>query len=80
MRRELSLSAEEERVVRALWREPEMDFDELARRAELPAPKLLTLSLQMEMKRILRRLPGRRVALADGVREWCGGGGGKGRR
>jgi DNA processing protein len=76
IRRELSLSPEEERVVRALWREPEMDFDELARRAELGAPRLLTLSLQMEMKRILRRLPGRRVALADGVREWCGGGGG----
>ena len=70
IRQQLRLSPEEERVVRALWREPEMDFDELARRAELPVQRLLTLSLQMEMKRILRRLPGRRVALADGVRGW----------
>ena len=36
----------------------------------LAVQRLLTLSLQMEMKRILRRLPGRRVALADGVRGW----------
>lgn len=74
IRQRLPLSPEEERVVRALWREPEMDLDELARRAELPVQRLLTLSLQMEMKRILRRLPGRRVALADGVRGWTFGG------
>lgn len=75
IRQRLPLSPEEERVVRALWREPEMDLDELARRAELPVQRLLTLSLQMEMKRILRRLPGRRVALADGVRGWTFPGG-----
>lgn len=75
IRQRLPLSSEEERVVRALWREPEMDLDELARRAELPVQRLLTLSLQMEMKRILRRLPGRRVALADGVRGWTFPGG-----
>ncbi len=63
------LSPAEARVVKALWRDAEADLDEVVRRTGLSAAQLLTVSMQLEMKRVVRRLPGRRLALADGVRQ-----------
>ena len=64
----VQLSADEQAVLRALFEEP-LDVDSLARRANLPMPLLTSMLLGLEMKRVIRMLPGRIVALADGVRE-----------
>ena len=64
----VQLSAEEQAVIKALFEDP-LDVDSLARRANLPMPKLNAMLLGLEMKRVIRMLPGRMVALADGVRE-----------
>lgn len=69
-RQRLTLAPAEEAVVRALWTEPELDFDVLIRRTGLSSARLMTLSMQLEMKRVLRRLPGRRLALMDEIRQW----------
>lgn len=57
-----SFSEEEERVVEAL-KEGELDADTLARRAALPPAKLGALLVGLEIKRVVRMLPGRLVAL-----------------
>jgi DNA processing protein len=57
-RQRLTLAAPEEAVVRALWSEPELDFDVLVRRTGLSSAQLMTVSMQLEMKRVVRRLPG----------------------
>ena len=57
-------------MVRALWTEPELDFDVLIRKTGLSSAQLMTLSMQLEMKRVIRRLPGRRLALMDEIRRW----------
>ncbi len=69
-RQRLTLTPAEESIVRALWEEPELDFDVLIRRTELSSAQLMTLTMQMEMKRLIRRLPGRRLALMDEIRQW----------
>jgi DNA processing protein len=69
-RQRLTLAPAEEAVVRALWTEPEMDVDVLIRRTGLSSAQLMTLSMQLEMKRVIRRLPGRRLALMDEIRQW----------
>ena len=69
-RQRLTLGPPEEAVVRALWAEPEMDFDVLIRKTGLSSAQLMTLSMQLEMKRVVRRLPGRRLALMDEIRQW----------
>ena len=69
-RQRLTLAPAEEAVVRALWTEPELDFDVLIRRTGLSSASLMTLAMQLEMKRVLRRLPGRRLALMDEIRHW----------
>ena len=69
-RRNLALSKAEEAIVRALWTEPELDFDVLIRRTETTPAQLATLTMQLEMKRVVRRLPGRRLALLDEIRRW----------
>ena len=69
-RQRLTLAPAEESVVRALWTEPEMDFDVLIRRTGITSAQLMTLAMQLEMKRIIRRLPGRRLALLDEIRQW----------
>lgn len=69
-RQRLTLAPAEEAVVRALWTEPELDFDVLIRKTGLSSAQLLTLSMQLEMKRVVRRLPGRRLALLDEIRQW----------
>ena len=69
-RQRLTLLPAEEAVVRALWTEPELDVDVLIRRTGLSSAQLMTLTMQLEMKRVLRRLPGRRLALMDEIRGW----------
>ena len=69
-RQRLTLLPAEESVVRALWTEPELDVDVLIRRTGLSSAQLMTLSMQLEMKRVIRRLPGRRLALMDEIRQW----------
>ncbi len=69
-RQRLTLSGPEHAVVRALWPEPELDFDVLIRKTGLPSAQLMTLAMQLEMKKIIRRLPGRRLALMDDIRRW----------
>ena len=69
-RQRLTLAPPEAAVVRALWSEPELDFDVLVRKTGLSSAQLMTLSMQLEMKRVLRRLPGRRLALMDEIRQW----------
>lgn len=69
-RQRLTLLPAEQSVVRALWTEPELDFDVLIRRTGLSSAQLMTLAMQLEMKRVIRRLPGRRLALMDEIRQW----------
>lgn len=69
-RRRLTLAPAEAAVVRALWREPELDFDVVIRRANLTPARLMTVAMQLEMKHIIRRLPGRRLALMEEIRQW----------
>ena len=64
----VQLSADEQAVVKTLFEEP-LDVDDLARRTNLAMPQLTAMLLGLEMKRVIRMLPGRIVALADGVRE-----------
>ena len=70
VRRQLPLSPAETAVLRALWREGEADQDDLSRRTGLSIARLLTLLMQMEMKRFIRRLPRRRVAIDESIRGW----------
>ncbi len=69
-RQRLTLLPTEQAVVRALWAEPELDFDVLIRKTGLSSAQLMTLAMQLEMKRVIRRLPGRRLALMDEIRQW----------
>jgi len=69
-RQRLTLRPSEEAVVRALWTDAELDFDVLIRRTGLSSAQLMTLAMQLEMKRVIRRLPGRRLALMDEIRQW----------
>lgn len=63
----VQLSGEEQSIVRALW-EGALDFDALIRRAELKAATVNSLLIGLEMKRVVRMLPGRMVELAAGLR------------
>lgn len=64
---EPTLSADEQAVVRALWQGPR-HADELAREAGLTSAALSSMLLGLEMKRVVRMLPGRTVALRDEVK------------
>ncbi|HRZ13637.1 MAG TPA: DNA-processing protein DprA [Kiritimatiellia bacterium] len=61
------LSDLEQKIVRALWEEP-LDVDSLARRSGLKSHEVSSLLIGLEMKRIVRMLPGRLVELAEGLR------------
>lgn len=69
-RAQVALSGAEKAVLKALWREGEADQDDVGRRCGLPLPQLMTVLMQLEMKRIVHRLPGRRIALDEAVRQW----------
>ena len=69
-RAQVALSGAEKAVLKALWRDGEADQDDVGRRSGLPLPQLMTVLMQLEMKRIVHRLPGRRIALDEAVRQW----------
>jgi DNA processing protein len=64
--RRADLSREEESIV-ALLSDGEKDVDSLIRESALKAGDVSSLLISLEMKRVIRMLPGRRVALAGGV-------------
>ena len=66
-RPEVPLSADEARVVEALWQESK-DLDLLSRELSLKSHDLSGLLLGLEMKRVIRMLPGKVVELADDLR------------
>lgn len=66
-RPDVPLSEVESKIVKALWQEP-LDVDSLARTVGLPSHELSGLLLGLEMKRVLRTLPGRVVELADDLK------------
>jgi len=66
-RPEIPLSEEEKKLVEALWQEA-LDVDSLARAAGLTSAEISGLLLGLEMKRVVKILPGRIVELADDLR------------
>lgn len=66
-RPDVPLSEQEAAVVEALWNEP-LDVDTLARQIGMPSHELSGVLLGLEMKRVVRTLPGRMVELADDLR------------
>ena len=66
-RPEVPLSDEEQVLVKALWDES-LDVDSLARTAALPSAKVSALLIGLEMKRVVRILPGRIVELSEDLR------------
>lgn len=65
-RPEVRLTTEEQDVVRALWK-GELDVDTLAREAKLNTARISSLLIGLEMKRVIRMLPGR---IAELTVEW----------
>jgi DNA processing protein len=66
-RPEVPLSGDEQALVKVLWDEA-LDVDSLARAAGLPSAKVSALLIGLEMKRVVKMLPGRVVELADDLR------------
>ena len=64
---EVVLSPEERRVVEALWQAP-LQVDEVARACSLSSALLSGILLSLEMKRVLRSLPGGVVELRSEIR------------
>ena len=58
----VQLSESEETILRALWEGP-LTIDELTRATELKAAEINAKLLGLEMKRVVRTLPGRRIEL-----------------
>lgn len=63
------LSAQESALLAVLENEKEMDIDALIRRADLKPAEVGALLIGLEMKRLVRMLPGRRVAWSRGLSE-----------
>ena len=66
-RPDVPLSEEESKVVEALWQEP-LDIDTLGREIGMKSHQLSSLLLGLEMKRVIRMLPGRMVELAEDLK------------
>ncbi len=66
-RPEVPLTDQEAKIVKALWNEP-LDVDSLARALQMKSHELSGFLLGLEMKRVIRTLPGRMVELADDLR------------
>ena len=66
-RPDVPLSEEESTVVEALWQES-LDIDSLARKVGMKSHELSSLLLGLEMKRVVRMLPGRMVELAEDLK------------
>ena len=67
LRPDVQMSASEQAVVRALWKGA-LDIDSLARESGLKMYELNSLLLGLEMKRVVRILPGRVVELVEGLK------------
>ena len=67
VRPEMVLDAEERRIVEQLWLGP-LQVDELGRACALASSVLSGILLSLEMKRIVRLLPGGIIELATDVR------------
>lgn len=65
-RPEVKLDDDEQAVVKALWA-GELDVDSLARESGMATAKLSGLLIGLEMKRVIRMLPGRVVELVAGM-------------
>ena len=68
---EVVLSPEERRVMEALWQAP-LQVDELGRACALSSSVLSGILLSLEMKRVLRSLPGGVVELRSEIRNLKG--------
>ncbi|VGO15943.1 DNA processing protein DprA [Pontiella desulfatans] len=66
-RPDVPMTEQETQIVEALWQEP-MDVDSLARAIGLQSHELSGLLLGLEMKRVIKTLPGRMVELAEDLR------------
>jgi len=66
-RPDVPLSEEESKIVEVLWQEP-LDIDSLGREIGLKSHELSSILLGMEMKRVVRTLPGRMVELAEDLK------------
>ncbi len=66
-RPDVPLTQDEQVVVKALWKGA-LDVDELARAAGLKSAQISALLLGLEMKRVIRILPGRVVELREDLR------------
>lgn len=66
LRPDVQLNEQEQAVVRALWK-GSLDVDSLARASGLKMHELSSLLLGLEMKRVVRILPGRVVELVEGM-------------
>ena len=66
-RPDFQLSADEQVLVRALW-QGEKDVDALVRETGLPVAKIGSQLIMLEMKKVIRILPGRVVELRAEVR------------
>ena len=60
----VQLTPEEQAIVKALWEGP-LDTDALTRKVDMKIAALSSLLIGLEMKRVVRMLPGRIVQLAD---------------
>jgi DNA processing protein len=66
-RPDVPLTDAESKIVDVLWKEP-ADVDSLARAVGMKSHELSGLLLGLEMKRVIKTLPGRMVELADDLR------------
>lgn len=66
-RPEVPLSDDEKMLVKALWDEA-LDVDRLARVMQWPVARVSALLIGLEMKRVVKMLPGRVVELAEDLR------------
>lgn len=66
-RPDVPMTEPEAKIVETLWQEP-LDVDSLARACGMKSHELSGLLLGLEMKRVIRMLPGRMVELSDDLR------------
>ena len=67
-RPDVPLDDQEQAIVKALW-QGGLDVDTLTRAAGLPSGKVSALLIGLEMKRVVRILPGRVVELVQELRD-----------
>ncbi|HEY8240270.1 MAG TPA: DNA-processing protein DprA [Kiritimatiellia bacterium] len=64
----VTLTSDEQTIVRALWRGG-LDIDSLTREVSLKIAQVNALLMGLEMKKVVRILPGRLVELQEGLRQ-----------